>query len=504
MPSQRGEWIKGLLRTSNQSTLSFFVAKPTAPSPESAGMERKLSTGTVGVGYDSKGNKLKQSSVVSNHALKLIGAFLRLLRDVCTRSHLGHIPGDVVRLSPSALKLFGRLSLVYHRTAYSSPSGGLSASSPLTMSLLARFGKRRYPKYIVSRSWALFASRQMLREFEAAMQIEKLLEECLDGLYGPGAPKRIDKETRQEKLTRYRRGTEIWESIEDEWRRLCSEAELEMKIKEEVDEAGERRLYYRRRFHPGWPLSRAAYKAAACYAKLVRPFGADARGRTVADPLTFSRAITTPKSKSCGISSRRRLSAEASAEIGTTDSRSSSCGTRSGTKRAFSPSGASRPRPKTANRRSSRNCKARRRKRRTRCFARDGRRRSPCARRPSRTRTRISVSSRKRIAANFQALTREPQSTSRLCSAESLASNRRSRFLRKSVAHSTCCSQRPRLVQWKASGSTCPLSDARAYGAPVTARRFRLKGSASSSTSAKDGKGESAESLGVTLALKLT
>jgi Fanconi-associated nuclease 1 len=179
------------------------------------------------------------------------------------------LTGDVVRLSPSALRLFGRLSLVYHRTAYSSPSGGLSASSPLTMSLLARFGKRRYPKYLVSRSWALFGSRQTLREFEAAMQIEKALEECLDGVWGPGAPKRFEKETKQEKLARYRRGTEIWESIEGEWRRLCAEAEREMKIKEEQDEGGERRLYYRRRFHPGWPLSRAAYKAAACYAKLV-------------------------------------------------------------------------------------------------------------------------------------------------------------------------------------------------------------------------------------------
>ncbi|GAA5874991.1 hypothetical protein JCM3774_000467 [Rhodotorula dairenensis] len=249
--ASRAEWINGLLRTSNQSTLSFFVAKPASPpSPESAGMERKLSTGTVGVGYDSRGNKLTQSSVVSGHALRLIG--------------------DVVRLSPSALRLFGRLSLVYHRTAYSSPSGGLSASSPLTLSLLARFGKRRYPKYIVARSWALFGSRQTLREFEAAMQVEKALEECLDGVWGPGAPKRFggEKESKEEKLARYRRGTEIWEGIEGEWRRLCDEAEREMKIKEEEDEAGERRLYYRRRFHPGWPLSRAAYKAAACYAKL--------------------------------------------------------------------------------------------------------------------------------------------------------------------------------------------------------------------------------------------
>jgi hypothetical protein len=43
-------------------------------------------------------------------------------------------------------------------------------------------------------------------------------------------------------------------------------------MKQEEDGDEKRRLYYRRRFHPGWPLSRAAYKAAACYAKLVSGF----------------------------------------------------------------------------------------------------------------------------------------------------------------------------------------------------------------------------------------
>ena len=199
------------------------------------------------------------------------------------------------------------------------------------MSLLARFGKRRYPKYIVSRSWALFGSRQTLREFEAAMQIEKALEECLDGVWGPGTPKRFEKETKQEKLARYRRGTEIWEGIEGEWRRLCAEAEREMKIKEEQDEGGERRLYYRRRFHPGWPLSRAAYKAAACYAKLVS-LALCPRARVALSTRTSLikrvfclcvRATTTPKSRSCGTSSRRLRSAEESAATGTIASPSS-------------------------------------------------------------------------------------------------------------------------------------------------------------------------------------
>lgn len=83
---QRGEWIKGLLRTSKQSTLSFFVAKPAAPSPESTGMERKTSTGTVGVGYDDRGNKLTQSSVVSNYALKLIGTLASRRLSLSSRS----------------------------------------------------------------------------------------------------------------------------------------------------------------------------------------------------------------------------------------------------------------------------------------------------------------------------------------------------------------------------------------------------------------------------------
>ncbi|BGO89330.1 hypothetical protein JCM10020v2_000956 [Rhodotorula toruloides] len=247
----RGEWTKALLRTSSQSTLSFFALAqpPQPPSPSSptgsSSMERKASLGSLGVGYDSKGNKLTQSSVVARHALKIIG--------------------PVIRLSPTFLLLFSRLSLVYHRTSYLASNNPYRAS-PLTASLLARFGKRHYPSYTVSRSFALFPSRHVLREFEAAIEIERELEECLEGVWGPGVPKRSEKETSEERLDRYRRGVAVWESIEAEWRRLCEEAECEMKSEEDDEE--KRRLYYRRRFHPGWPLSRAAYKAAACYAKL--------------------------------------------------------------------------------------------------------------------------------------------------------------------------------------------------------------------------------------------
>ncbi|GAA6012142.1 hypothetical protein JCM11491_001762 [Sporobolomyces phaffii] len=237
--STRGEWTKALLRTSNQSTLSFFpsVAKSTSnPRGGEVGF---------GVGYDSRGNKLKQSTIVARQALNSIG--------------------PVIRLSPTYVTLFNRLSLVYHRTSYTATSSQPNKTSSLTASLLARFGKRRYPNYIVSRSFSIFPSRQSLKQFEAAMDIERRVEEALDGIWGAGVPKR-ERETPDEKRARFREGIEIWKEVEDEWKELCLEAEAEMKQEEDGDE--KRRLYYRRRFHPGWPLSRAAYKAAACYAKL--------------------------------------------------------------------------------------------------------------------------------------------------------------------------------------------------------------------------------------------
>ncbi|GAA6043410.1 hypothetical protein JCM8097_008577 [Rhodosporidiobolus ruineniae] len=253
--SNRAEWTKALLATSTQSTLSFFAAPAPTQQKGSKGkstgvstpMKRSVSAGSVGVGYDAKGKKLTQSSVVLKHALAIIG--------------------PVIRLHPAYLTLFQRLSLIYHRTSYTAVS-----TSALTSSLLARFGKRRYPSYTVSRSFALFPSRGVLLAFERAIDTEKRLEECLDGAWAAGVQlgKRAagaERESKGERMERYARGVRIWEAeAEGEWRALCEEAEKEMNAQEDDEE--KRLLYYRRRFHPGWPLTRAAYKAAGCYAKL--------------------------------------------------------------------------------------------------------------------------------------------------------------------------------------------------------------------------------------------
>lgn len=53
-----------------------------------------------------------------------------------------------------------------------------------------------------------------------------------------------EREGKEEKLERYRRGVGVWEGeVEREWRELVEEAEGEMKAEE--DDEGKRSLYYR-------------------------------------------------------------------------------------------------------------------------------------------------------------------------------------------------------------------------------------------------------------------
>lgn len=160
----------------------------------------------------------------------------------------------MIRLSPAYRLLFDRLSLVFHRTSYTAASSS-SATTSFTASLLARFGKRRYPDYVVSRTWAIFPSRSLLKQYERALQVEQRVEEIL-GETGweklrPGEVRRIKsaEEKRGEKEKMCKDGVELFEGVEGTWRALCKQAEGEMKSEE--DDQEKRLLYYRRRFHPG-------------------------------------------------------------------------------------------------------------------------------------------------------------------------------------------------------------------------------------------------------------
>lgn len=237
------------------------------PSPKSAALtpQRKLSTNgkakvqparaVFGV---AKGTA--QNAVVTRHALALIGS--------------------VIRLSPHWISLLNRVSLVYHRTGYESTN----RATAFTASLLARFGKRHYPDYDVSRSFAIFPSRAVLLEFEDALRLERELEEILDETWGVAVPSsrtaksgpksKARYSTEQERkedlekirLPKWREGVAIMEGVWDRWLEMCEEQRIKA---EQGEEKGEL-VYFRSRFHPGWPITRIVYKASALYAKLVR------------------------------------------------------------------------------------------------------------------------------------------------------------------------------------------------------------------------------------------
>ncbi|KAL8293066.1 hypothetical protein RQP46_000760 [Phenoliferia psychrophenolica] len=256
----RRDVTAALLKTSNQATLSF------APVSSKKGKEKA----SVGLKYDERGNKAQQSSVVVTHVLKILGC--------------------CIRLSPSYISLFDRLSLVYHRTCYTSSTGTTS----LTASLLARFGKRRYPSYEVKRSYNLWPNRDALIDFEVALAAEREIEQLVETKFralpkpdsdqtkkpkkGGKEPKekkekskaqlKIEEDRKKEQEAVWQRGLDIFERVEPTWKKSVKAAKKE--DANEPDEEKKGLLYYRKRFDPGWPLTRVLYKASALYARIDR------------------------------------------------------------------------------------------------------------------------------------------------------------------------------------------------------------------------------------------
>ncbi|KAK4052984.1 hypothetical protein OIO90_004108 [Microbotryomycetes sp. JL221] len=268
----RREYTKALLKTSNQSLLSFggaassnrAVAKSLNTMNGKQKGKLKSKPGAFGLSFDSKGNSVKASSLTSQQALRTIG--------------------QVIRLNPAYRRLFDRLSLVFHRTTYTAAN-----TTSFVASLLARFGKRHYPSYTVSRTFSIFPSRDMLRQYERALAVERKIEDILgetgftssSSSSSGGGPTlsstalkelaairrlKTSEEKRLEKEQMCADGVALFAQVEQAWRKICNEAEQEMK--QEEDDQEKRLLYYRRRFHPGWPLTRVAYKAASIYATL--------------------------------------------------------------------------------------------------------------------------------------------------------------------------------------------------------------------------------------------
>ncbi len=157
--------------------------------------------------------------------------------DYFTRKILASV-GPCIRLSIPTFKLFERVHLVFYRsTEWTEKS--------LTTIVLARISRRNFPRYIVSRSTNIFASRLVLLEFEAALRTQFRVDSILE-YNGPPAKRAYD-----EVLT-------IFDEVYPRWKSLLeSEQRKEDHIYESCEGA------YLRRFSPGWVYTRIVHKA--CY-----------------------------------------------------------------------------------------------------------------------------------------------------------------------------------------------------------------------------------------------
>lgn len=150
--------------------------------------------------------------------------------------------GPCIRLTLDTLKLFERVHLVYYRsTEWTEKS--------LTTIILARIQRRNFPEYIISRSANIFASREVLLEFEAALRLQYRMDSLLE--MGPLTDEKMDE------------AMQIFESVYPRWKVLLQEEQLK---EDRVYESGEGA--YLRRFSPGWVYTRIVHKIITVLGRL--------------------------------------------------------------------------------------------------------------------------------------------------------------------------------------------------------------------------------------------
>ncbi|KAF8424703.1 hypothetical protein EV426DRAFT_532870 [Tirmania nivea] len=142
------------------------------------------------------------------------------------------ITGPCIRLRPTAATLFNRVHLVFYRsTEYTDDS--------LKTLILAQTSKRNFPTYIVSRTANIFASHEVLVDFEESIKLQAQVDGILEG---NGVP---TKDGLQQVL-------DIAEGVYPRW------LELVQQERNQSDVLTER--IYLRRFSPTWVLTRIVHK----------------------------------------------------------------------------------------------------------------------------------------------------------------------------------------------------------------------------------------------------
>lgn len=152
------------------------------------------------------------------------------------------ILGPCIRLSSAVFKLFQRVHLVFYRsTEWTEKS--------LTTIILAKIARRNFPEYIVCRTSTIFASREHVLEFEAAIRLEAEIDMCLEG---SGAV--LDKGCQ--------RILEIFDVVYPRWKKLLEEERHKEQTMYEFGEGA-----YLRRFNPGHSYTRVLAKAGYAMGK---------------------------------------------------------------------------------------------------------------------------------------------------------------------------------------------------------------------------------------------
>ncbi|MBW0528897.1 hypothetical protein O181_068612 [Austropuccinia psidii MF-1] len=198
--------------------------------------------------FNQKGLKESQSLALNKKILKIIG--------------------PCIKLSPTVSALIKRLHLVFYRST-------TATEKAMTASILTRMNIRAYPSYHVNRSNQIFESRRMLLKYEKALELEQQFEDLLtDDRKSMGDDNESKLRRQEAKGIRRRQALELFESAWLDWQQVVMEEnEKSERRKEAIDmtlsEAEHDRLtYYKKRFHPGWPLTRIVYKASGIYSQL--------------------------------------------------------------------------------------------------------------------------------------------------------------------------------------------------------------------------------------------
>jgi len=273
--STRAALIEALLAAKNQSTLAGIGSgraggSPRKPGPGaafsiSASPTKLLSSATpsaspskrdrlrqLQLNFDFNGNKAAQSSMLKTKVRNIIE--------------------DVVYVPGAVRSLIDRVALVYYRGNIHNSVGGA-----LSQAILSRCGRRNYPQVEVKRSPDLFKSREQLKRYERACALDYKMVLLVDGSFevsrvaGASAETYIGQSAynaHEEELPQagseqaIQGGIDLFEEVFQEWKDAVAECEAES------PDGGDRITYHRRRFHPGWPLTRIIYKALMCFARL--------------------------------------------------------------------------------------------------------------------------------------------------------------------------------------------------------------------------------------------